>query len=128
MGASTLLNILLIVLIIWFVYRRFAPTKGLRNLGAKDFENGMAESPSRILLDVREPQEYKRGYIPGAKNIPLSQLHGRLEEIPKEKDVFLYCQSGMRSKNAARVLLKNGYSNLSQLQGGIGTWKGKISK
>ncbi|WP_460319983.1 rhodanese-like domain-containing protein [Paenibacillus sp. YSY-4.3] len=88
----------------------------------------MQSSKDRVVIDVRETSEYMRGHIPDAKNIPLSQLQGRLGEIPQNKDLLLYCQSGMRSKNAARILSKNGYSRLSHLAGGISSWRGKITK
>ncbi|MRN52998.1 rhodanese-like domain-containing protein [Paenibacillus sp. LC-T2] len=88
----------------------------------------MEQLKNRLLLDVREQNEYKRGYIPNAKNIPLSQLQQRLGEIPKEQDILLYCQSGMRSKNAARVLQKHGYTRLAHLRGGVSTWSGKLTR
>ena len=128
MHSSTLFNIALGILVIWFAYTRFRPTKGLRTLRDEDFQNEMKNSPDRLLIDVREPFEFKGGSIPGARNIPLSQLRGRLGDIPKDSHVFLYCRSGMRSKNAARILSKNGYTRLADLQGGIGAWSGKITK
>jgi rhodanese-related sulfurtransferase len=67
-------------------------------------------------------------HIPGAKNIPLSQLKQRLGEIPTDRDILLYCRSGMRSKSAANILTKNGHTKLNHLQGGIGAWTGKIAK
>ncbi|MEX2459692.1 MAG: rhodanese-like domain-containing protein [Paenibacillaceae bacterium] len=81
-----------------------------------------------MLVDVREPNEYKGGFIPNALNIPLSQIKGRIGEFTKDKEVYLYCRSGMRSKQAARILHKNGISNLANLQGGISAWNGKITK
>ncbi len=128
MDSSTLINIAIGILVIWFAYTRFRPTKGLRTLRDADFQSEMKNSPDRLLIDVREPFEFKSGSIPGAKNIPLSQLNGRLGEIPKESHVLLYCRSGMRSKNAARILSKNGYTRLAHLQGGIGAWSGKVTK
>jgi rhodanese-related sulfurtransferase len=128
LDSNTLINILLVILIIWFAYTRFGPTKGLRTLREGDFRSEIENSPDRILVDVREPGEFKGGFIPGAVNIPLSVLNKRLGEIPKDRHVLLYCRSGMRSKNAARILLKNGYTNLAHLQGGIGVWRSKLSK
>lgn len=128
MDSSTLINILFIVLLIWFVYTRFGPAKGLKTLRDEDFRKEIESSPNRILIDVREPNEFKSGYIPGAKNIPLSEFNRRLAEIPKDRELFLYCRSGMRSKTAARILGKNGYTRLAHLQGGISAWSGKLSK
>lgn len=122
------MNILLILLIVWFAYTRLRPAPGLRSLGEEQFRNEMQSSKDRIVIDVRETGEYTRGHIHGAKNIPLSQLQSRLSEIPQDKELLLYCQSGMRSKNAARILSKSGYSKLAHLTGGISTWRGTITK
>jgi rhodanese-related sulfurtransferase len=128
MDSSTVINILFIIIVIWFVYTRFGPTKSLRTLKEGDFRREIESSPDQMLVDVREPSEFKGGYIPGARNIPLSQLNGRLAEIPQDRNVLLYCRSGMRSKSAARILRKNGYTKLAHLEGGIGDWGGKLSK
>lgn len=128
MSASAVIYVLLFIGLIWVAYTRFRPTKGLRTLQGEDFRNEMNQRATSMLIDVREPAEFKSGYIPGAKNIPLSQFNRRLEEIPKDRNLLLYCRSGMRSQNAARVLLKHGYTQVAHLRGGIGAWNGKLSK
>lgn len=128
MSSSTLFSILLYGVLLWFLYTRFAPIRGLKNLKADDFTSQLERDSNRILVDVREPDEYKGGFIPSALNIPLSQMKLRMNEIPKDKKVYLYCRSGMRSKQAARILHKNGFANLTNLQGGMMAWNGKISK
>lgn len=125
MDTSLILTISMYALLGWFVYTRFAPIKGLRNLKGNEFAEGVNQGSKNFLIDVREPQEFKSGFIPGAVNIPLSQLRNRLAEIPRDRAIFLYCRSGMRSKQAAKVLAKSGYSNLAHLQGGMMAWKGK---
>ena len=128
MDFSTIMNVLIVLLAIWFVYTRFAPIKGLRNMSSKDFQQSLNQRGAQLVIDVREPFEYNQGFIPGAKNIPLSQLKSRINELSKDKDIFLYCRSGMRSKQAAKLLSKQGFSHLSHLQGGISAWTGKVSK
>lgn len=117
--------ILLALFVLWMLYKQFAPVKGVRNVSAKQFQD---ESKGNKVIDVREVHEYKRGHIAGAANIPLSQLPQRMEEIPKDKQVFLYCQSGMRSKQAAKLLSRKGYTNLANLNGGISAWSGPTQK
>lgn len=116
---------LLLLFVVWLLYKQFAPVKGVRNLSAKEFQE---ESKGEKIIDVREKYEFKRGHIPGAVNIPLNQLSGRIGEIPKDKTVYLYCQSGIRSKHAARVLLRNGYTHIASLKGGISSWNGPVKK
>lgn len=117
--------ILLFLFVLWMMYKQFAPVKGLRTLTAEQFQN---ESKGNEVIDVREDHEYKRGHIKGAINVPLSQLGQRMGEIPKDRAVFLYCQSGMRSKQAAKLLGRNGYRDLAHLQGGIMSWSGPTQK
>lgn len=129
MEISTILNGLVYVFLAWFIFTRFAPIKGLQNLNNDEFRDRMQQQVSNpILIDVREPHEYKQGYIPGAINIPLSQLKSRTGEIPKDKDLLLYCRSGMRSKQAGRVLSKQGFASMAHLKGGILSWGGTIKK
>ncbi|GAB4467899.1 MAG: hypothetical protein Kow00124_01420 [Anaerolineae bacterium] len=73
-----------------------------------------------ILLDVRTPEEFASGYIPGAINIPLDSLEERLSEIPTDKTVVVYCRSGNRSQPASRLLADAGYEVYNM--GGIIDW------
>jgi len=75
-----------------------------------------------LVLDVRTPQEYADGHVPGAVNVPYDQLASRLAEVPKDKDVVLYCKSGRRAGIAADVLAANGYTRLSHLEGDMNAW------
>lgn len=69
------------------------------------------------IVDVREVREFENGHIKGAKNIPLSQLRDRVNEIPKDAPVYLHCRTGQRSYNAALVLQNLGYNNVSNITG-----------
>ena len=75
-----------------------------------------------FVLDVRTPQEYAEGHVPGAVNVPYDQLASRLAEVPKDKDVVLYCKSGRRAGIAAETLTANGYTRLSHLEGDMPAW------
>jgi phage shock protein E len=78
--------------------------------------------PALFLLDVRTPEEFAAGHVPGAVNIPHDQVDARVGEVPKDKDVVLYCRSGHRASLAATVLAKNGYTRLSHLEGDMNGW------
>ncbi|HET6278641.1 MAG TPA: FAD-dependent oxidoreductase [Candidatus Polarisedimenticolia bacterium] len=75
-----------------------------------------------VLVDVRQPAEFDAGHIPGAINIPLTDLRARLGELPRDREVQLYCGVGQRSYYATRVLLQNGIS-VRNLPGGLQTWR-----
>ncbi|MGO0060409.1 rhodanese-like domain-containing protein [Brevibacillus fluminis] len=125
MDISTWVSIALYVLLGWFLYTRFAPVKGLQNLTAAQFGERLR---SAVVIDVREANEFRSGHIPHAIHIPLGQLDRRIGEIPKQKEVLLYCRSGMRSKQAAKVLKKHGFAHIAHLQGGILAWNGSLQK
>jgi rhodanese-related sulfurtransferase len=74
-----------------------------------------------FLIDVREDSEYQSGHVPGAKHIPLGSLGERLNEIPKDQEIWVICQSGGRSMKAANALEDLGYSAVS-VEGGTGAW------
>jgi rhodanese-related sulfurtransferase len=118
---------MVVILLAVILYFQFAGVNGLAELNSAEFENAMATS-NQILIDVREPSELAQGYIPGALNIPVGQIENRLQEIPKDRSVLLYCRSGNRSKQAAQVLLDNGYEQVSHLTGGIKAWNGTVTR
>lgn len=72
---------------------------------------------NKYIIDVREKYEYEQGHIKGAVNIPLSELRNRINEIPKDKDVYLHCRSGQRSYNAVIALQNLGFKNLYNVAG-----------
>jgi rhodanese-related sulfurtransferase len=75
-----------------------------------------------VVLDVRTPEEFAAGHVPGAKNVPYDLVAARLAEIPRDKDVVLYCKSGRRAGLAADVLTAKGYTRLSHLEGDMTAW------
>ena len=124
MPTSLIILIVLVVLIIGYsVYSYFSTKKMVTTLSQEDFKAGYRKAQ---LIDVREQKEFDGGHILGARNIPSTQLKMRMKELRKDKPVYLYCQSGMRSTRAAQMLYKNGYRELYQLDGGFKQWKGKI--
>ncbi len=85
-------------------------------------------APGAVLLDVRTPQEYQEGHIPGSKNVPLQSID-KVEKIIQNKDtpIFLHCYSGSRSRQAAAILGQMGYTNVKNI-GGISAYRGKVVK
>ncbi|UCZ53547.1 CoA-disulfide reductase [Bacillus shivajii] len=79
------------------------------------------------VIDVRTPIEVEAGYIEGAKNIPLDDLRDRLNELPKDQTVYVYCQVGLRGYLATRVLQENGY-HVKNLDGGWKTYSAVYRK
>jgi rhodanese-related sulfurtransferase/rubrerythrin len=75
-----------------------------------------------LILDVRQPQEYQSGHIPGATLVPLGELEARQEELDRNRKIITYCRSGHRSMAAAIALCGLGFKGVQHLDGGILNW------
>lgn len=75
-----------------------------------------------LLVDVRMPDEYNAGNIPGSVNIPVDELRNRLNELPKDRDIYIYCQIGLRGYLAQRILLQNDFTRVYNISGGYKLW------
>jgi len=76
-----------------------------------------------FVLDVRTPEEFATGHVPGAVNVPHDQLANRLADVPRDKDVVVYCRSGRRSQIATDILTMNGFKRVSHLEGDMIAWQ-----
>ena len=79
--------------------------------------------PGDLLLDVRRKEEFDAGNIASSINIPVDELRYRLNEIPKNKTIYIYCEAGLRGYLAQRILRQNGYDDVANLSGGYYLWK-----
>lgn len=93
------------------------------NQGILDYK----QTNGALLIDVRTPEEYREGTIPGSKNVPLQTISS-ISKYASNKDIplFVYCHSGSRSMQAVGTLKRMGYTNVNNI-GGIATYKGKVS-
>lgn len=80
------------------------------------------------VIDVRTPEEYAAGHIPGATLLPLQELEGRLNELKEDGAYLIVCQSGNRSTQASEILVKNGFSGIHNMTGGMGAWTGEVEQ
>jgi rhodanese-related sulfurtransferase len=99
-----------------------APAGAVSEIDVKALNGKLADIP--ILVDVRTPGEYSEGHVPGAVNIPLDELPGRVGELEqyKEGEVHLVCRSGARSSKAAQLLAGEGYQAVN-VAGGTLAWQ-----
>lgn len=110
-------KMILLVLIIFF-----ASSCGKNEMTELDCDKAKLEYENgAILLDVRSEIEYNRNHLLEAKNIDVSDLEQKVEEIipDKKQEIIVYCQSGTRSKQAREILESLGYTNIKNLTGGI---------
>jgi rhodanese-related sulfurtransferase len=76
-----------------------------------------------VLVDVRRKDEFEAGHITSSINIPVDEIRGRLNELSKEQNIYIYCEAGLRGYLAQRILKQHGYRNLKNLSGGYQLWK-----
>ena len=104
----------------------------IHHQSVSEFKNTIRQKGA-VLVDVRTPKEYREGHIPGAKMIDWKAKTFRelIVKIPKGKPVLVYCRSGVRSGNAAKLMATLGFKNIYNLKRGINQWKaegGKIKR
>lgn len=93
------------------------PKGSYQNIGPRELYQAVDQGA--VVVDVRTPQEFAEGHVPGAINLPVENVVQWADTLPKDKPVYLYCRSGNRSRQAAEYLKKKGYTNLYNLEGGI---------
>jgi len=99
-----------------------AKLSGVKQVGPQ--EAVMLLNQDALIIDVREDSEYKDGHIARARHVPLRQMPKRLSELDRYKDkpVVAVCRSGSRSGHACGILRRAGFSNVSNLAGGMTAW------
>ena len=76
-----------------------------------------------LIVDVREPEEWREGHVAGARHIPLGSLTARLAELPRDQEILTMCRSGNRSGRAQSLLQGQGFSAVRNVTGGIIAWE-----
>lgn len=104
-------------------------TKEVEVIAPKEYQQQIAKKNVQ-LIDVRTPEEYRRGHIKGAKNINFLDegFLSEFEALDKEKSVFIYCRSGNRSAKASKKLTEAGFKHIIDLEGGYKAWKSSVEK
>jgi rhodanese-related sulfurtransferase len=107
-----------------FLFQR-GKNPSFQKLSIDEYKQNFNKKTKHKLIDVREKSEYKNGHLPGAVNIPLSQIRDHADKLPRDIPVVLVCATGNRSGMAARSLSKVGFENLYNLMGGTMAWSRK---
>ncbi|WHY58822.1 rhodanese-like domain-containing protein [Peribacillus simplex] len=120
---GTIFNLIILGFIVWLLYQRFVPAKGIKNINAAELKAELSNKGNKQFIDVRTPNEYRGNHIKDFKNVPLSELGKRAQELSKDKEVVVICQSGMRSSNACKALKKLGFKEVTNVKGGMSSWR-----
>jgi rhodanese-related sulfurtransferase len=116
--------VLLVLLGVYVLYSKGLIMANFESISPKvAYEMIENDEGNLTILDVRTPEEFKKdGHLENAQLIPLGQLAQNLNMLDKSKKILVYCRSGSRSTQAARLLVKNGFSPVN-MRGGINGWK-----
>lgn len=109
--------IFIVVIGAFFVWKMM-PSKGVKSISTAELKSVLNDQ-DKVFVDVRTPAEYKGRNIKQFKNIPLGSS---FEKLPKDKEIVVICQSGMRSSNACKQLKKIGFERVTNVRGGMSAW------
>jgi rhodanese-related sulfurtransferase len=95
-----------------------------KDANVEQFKNLMEKNPDAIILDVRTPQEFAEGNIPGALLVDVNgpDFNAKVDAMDKNKQYLIYCRSGSRSVTACNAMAKKGFTDLTNLLGGYQAW------
>lgn len=81
-----------------------------------------------VIVDLREPELFRAGHIPGARNVPFEQFSERVNELSPEANIVMVCHTGPMGDVSGSLLAERGYTKVSNLKGGMAAWNGKLEK
>ncbi|OLO28513.1 rhodanese [Alkalihalophilus pseudofirmus] len=118
---DAIINILLFGLVAIFLINKFLPVKGVKQISTAQLKDELKRSDLQF-IDVRTSGEFASNHIKKFKNIPLHEISNKVNQLSKEKEVVVICQSGMRSNKATKILKKMGFNHISNVKGGMSAW------
>ena len=99
------------------------PAGGAEGIGVVETRRKLLAREA-ILIDVRERDEWRAGHVKGARHIPIGELAAHVGELPRDREVLLFCRSGNRSGAATRLLRGQGFEQARNVEGGLIAWTG----
>ncbi|PYZ93556.1 sulfurtransferase [Salipaludibacillus keqinensis] len=98
---------------------------GVNQVDKEELKKILAQSnPNQVVLDVREPDEYHSGHIPGVPLVPMHTIPNLLDGFDKEKEYIFICRSGNRSQNVSLFMKQQGFDQVTNYDGGMLAWDG----
>jgi rhodanese-related sulfurtransferase len=91
-------------------------------ISVRDLKARLSAREPIVLIDVRQPEEFTSGHVAGARSMPLPTLATRLDELAKDAAIYCICLSGSRSQAACALLQRQGFTNVTNVIGGMSAW------
>ena len=96
--------------------------KPVSTINPLELNDKLKNARQTLVIDVRQPDEYRSGHIAGAKLVPLGELNRKMQALPKNRQIVCVCASGSRSHSSTRTLVDAGY-DAHNMQGGMSSWR-----
>ncbi len=127
---SVMASIALVFLIIIFIVRirRYVRASSVLQVSLADVEVACQPNSRIMILDVRTRAEYDEGHLPGAISLSLYELAEKINQVPRDRPVYVICKSGKRSLQAVKFLMSQGYRQVFHVSQGMEHWQGAIVK
>ncbi len=94
----------------------------VKEIDVSELKRRLEAGDDLVLLDIRSEAEVRQGVLPGSEHLPMHLIPLKMQDLPRDKDVVLYCRSGARSYHACAFLEQQGVHNVYNLRGGIIDW------
>jgi phage shock protein E len=117
-----MMKTLLITLLVTLLTGTIALAAAQRDITSREAKAIIDKNPKVYLLDVRTPEEFRQGRIPGAILIPIGEFERRSQEVPRDRPVIVYCAVGSRSRPVAQYLVRQGFKEVYNMTDGIFGW------
>ncbi|MCL5959248.1 MAG: rhodanese-like domain-containing protein [Chloroflexi bacterium] len=101
---------------------------GYATITYDELQSRMDAGRKMVIVDLREPELYRAGHVPGARNIPFERFQDRMNELKPDDDIVLVCHTGGMGDLSGALLAERGYSKVANLGGGMTRWQGKLEK
>ncbi|WP_368654531.1 rhodanese-like domain-containing protein [Ornithinibacillus sp. 4-3] len=123
MNIVDIIRISLVVIVLFFILKRFLPVDGMKVITSEELNERLKHPTKYQFIDVSIAREYKNFHIKGFKSMPLRRIKRDAHQLSKEKETVIICQSGHISKEACRRLKKLGFTDLTIVKGGVSMWR-----
>jgi phage shock protein E len=120
--------VILAIVIVFVIVTKFN-NRGIKHMNVENAQE-LVKDLAVTILDVRSPEEFAQGHLQKARLIPVGEIANRIGELSslKDKKILVYCHAGNRSAVASRILMKNGFTSVENLDGGITAWTARGNK
>ena len=120
--------VILAIIVVFVIVTKFN-NRGIKHMNVENAQE-LVKDLAVTILDVRSPEEFAQGHLQKARLIPVGEIADRIGELSllKDKKILVYCHAGNRSAAASRILMKNGFTSVENLDGGIAAWTARGNK